>query len=83
MKYFVKTLNGGDNSIEYIQTNEYAQMNPNQILLAKGKSTINPITNTFDKKIINIDYLIKGPEDKFIPAGMTTEQFEYRLEMED
>ena len=62
MKYFVKTLNGGDNSIEYIQTNEYAQMNPNQILLAKGKSTINPITNTLDKKIINIDYLIKGPE---------------------
>lgn len=83
LKYFVKTLNGGDSSIEYIQANEYAPMNQNQILLAKGKSTINPITNTLDKKIVNIDYLVKGPEDRFIPAGTTTEQFEYRLETED
>jgi hypothetical protein len=83
LRYFVKTLNGGDNSIEYIQSNEYIAMNQNQILIAKGKSTINQNTNSLDKKIINIDYLVKGPEDRFIPSGSTTEQFEYILETED
>lgn len=83
LRYFVKTLNGGDSSIEYMTTNEYIPMTQNQILLAKGKSTINQMSNSLDKKIINIDYMVKGPEDRFIPAGSTTEQFEYVLETED
>ena len=83
LRYFVKTVNGSDGSVECLQSNEYIQMTPNQILLAKGKSTINQNTNSLDKKIVNIDYLVKGPEDNFIPAGTTTEQFEYILETED
>jgi len=83
LKYFVKTINSSDNSVECINTTEYIPMSQTQILIAKGKSTINQATNSLDKKIVNIDYLVKGPEDSFIPAGTTTEQFEYVLETED
>lgn len=82
IKTFVKVI-GGDNSINCNMTNDYIPIENNLILLASGKATINNNINTLDKKIINIDYLIKGPEDRFIPAGSQTEEFEYRLETED
>lgn len=78
----VKVL-GGDNSINCITTNEYIPMTNNPILLASGKATINQNTNSLERKLINIDYLVKGPENNFIPAGSVTEAFEYRLQTED
>lgn len=82
LKTFVKVI-GGDSSIDCNMTNDYIPMENNLILLATGKATINDRMNTLDKKIINIDYLIKGPEDKFIPAGSQREEFEYRLQTEE
>lgn len=83
LKYFVKVLAGNDSNINYNQTDEYIAMQTTPILLASGKSTINQIANILEKKPLNIDYMIKGPEDNFIPAGSKTEEFEYRLETED
>lgn len=80
--YFVKVM-GGDSSINSIATNEYIPLTQNPILLASGKSTINSAMNCLEKKLINIDYMIKGPEDKFVPAGSRSEEFEYRLETEN
>lgn len=82
LSYSVKVL-GGDQSINFNMTNEYIPMNENAILLASGKSTINEAMNCLDKKLINIDYQVKGPEDKFISSGSRSEDFEYRLETED
>lgn len=81
LSYFVKVL-GGDQSINYNQTPQYIPMTNNPILLASGKATINNVMNCLDKKLINIDYMIKGPENEFIPAGSRSEEFEYRLETE-
>jgi len=82
LKYFVKVL-GGDYSINCNQSHEFMPLQESPILLASGKSTINQLANKLDKKLINIDYMIKGPADKFIPAGSRSEDFEYRLETED
>ena len=82
LSYFVRVL-GGDQSVKCNATNEYIAMTDNSILLASGKSTINDVTSCLNKKLINIDYMIKGPENKFIPAGSCSEEFEYRLETED
>jgi len=82
LSYFVKVL-GGEQSVNCNMTNEYIPLKENQILLASGKATINDSMNCLDKKLINIDYQIKGPEDKFISSGSRSEEFEYRLETED
>ncbi len=82
LTYFVKVL-GGDSSVICNLTNEYMNLSENQILLASGKATVNDSLNCLDKKIINIDYLVKGPDDHFIPAGSRSEEFEYRLETEN
>jgi len=82
LSYSVKVL-GGDQAINFNTTNEYIPMNENPILLASGKSTINDTMNCLDKKLINIDYQVKGPDDKFISSGSKSEDFEYRLETED
>lgn len=74
---------GGDNSINCNTTNEYIPMTNNPILIASGKATINQNTTSLERKLINIDYLVKGPENKFIPAGLVAEEFEYRLQTED
>lgn len=82
-RYFVKVLPSGDSSITCNSTNEYIAMQETPLLLATGKSTINEIMNVLEQKLINVDYMIKGPEDKFIPAGSKSEEFEYRLETEN
>jgi len=82
LSYSVKVL-GGDQAINFNVTNEYILMNENSILLASGKSTINEAMNCLDKKLVNIDYQVKGPDDKFISSGSRSEDFEYRLETED
>ena len=82
LDYFFKVL-GGDQSINCNMTNEYIHMTEDPILVATGKSTINDSMNCLEKKLINIDYQIKGPQDKFIPAGSRSEEFEYSLETED
>ena len=82
IKTFVKTL-GGDSSISCNTTNEYISINGNPILLASGKATINNYSNLLDKKLINIDYMVRGPKDKFIPAGSYNEELEYLLQTED
>jgi len=82
ISYFVKVL-GGDQAVNYNMTNEFIPMKEAPILLASGKSTINDSMNCLDKKLVNIDYQIKGPEEEFIPAGTRSEEFEYRLETED
>jgi hypothetical protein len=83
IRYFFKVMGASDNTITTNQTAEFIPMQDNQIFVASGKSTINTATNTLDKKAININYQVKGPEDRFIPAGTKTEEFEYRLETED
>ncbi len=83
LKYFVKVLGGTDSTLTYNQTNEYIPLQNTPIFLASGKSTINQMANTLEKKLLNIDYMVKGPEDNFIPAGSRSEEFEYRLETED
>jgi hypothetical protein len=82
-KYFVKILPSGDSSINCNSTNEYIAMQESPILLASGKATINQMMSTLDKKLLNIDYKIQGPENNFIPAGSKSEEFEYRLETEN
>lgn len=82
LTYFVRVL-GGDSSINCNTTADYVQLSEKSILLASGKATINDMMNNLEKKIINIDYLIKGPENRFISAGSRSEEFEYRLETED
>ena len=82
LKYFMKVLGGGDDTMCLNQASEYIPITDLPILIASGKSTINTMMNTLEKKIINIDYMVKGPEDTFIPAGSKTEEFEYRLETE-
>lgn len=82
LNYFVKVL-GGDQTINCNNSNGYVQITENPLLLATGKATINDVMNCLDRKLINIDYMIKGPENKFISAGEKTEEFEYRLETED
>lgn len=82
LTYFFKVL-GGDQSVNCNMTNEYIHLTETPILIASGKCTINDVMNCLDKKLINIDYQIKGPEDKFIPAGSRSEEFEYSLETDD
>lgn len=82
LTYFVRVL-GGDSAINCNLTVDYIQLSEKSVLLASGKATINEVMNNLDKKTINIDYLIKGPENKFISAGSRSEEFEYRLETED
>lgn len=82
LNYFVKVL-GGDQSVNCNTTNEYLHMTETPLLLATGKSTINDAMNCLDKKLINIDYQVKGPEDRFMPAGSRSEEFEYSLETND
>lgn len=82
LNYFVKVI-GGDQDINCNITNEYVSITENPILLASGKATINDMMNCLDRKLINIDYMVKGPENKFISAGVKTEDFEYRLETEN
>lgn len=81
LNYFVKVL-GGDQSINCNAIDEYIPLVDAPILLATGKATINEMMNCLDRKLINIDYMIKGPDNKFISAGTRTEEFEYRLETE-
>jgi len=62
LSYFIKVL-GGDQSVNCNATNEYIHMTENPLLVATGKCTINDSMNCLDKKLINIDYQIKGPDD--------------------
>lgn len=78
----VKVL-GSDNSVSCNNNYDYMLMNETPILLASGKSTINDCANCLDKKLIYVDYLIKGPENKILPPGSNFEEFEYRLETEN
>lgn len=80
--YFVRVL-GADPAIKCNCAADYSVLNDNPILLASGKATINDTMNKLDKRFINIDFLIKGPENKIIPAGSCTEEFEYKLETEN
>lgn len=80
--YLVKVL-GADPAIKCNSCGDYVLLNDNPVLLASGKATINDTMNKLDKMFINIDYLIKGPEDKIVPAGSCTEEFEYKLETEN
>lgn len=83
LKYFVKVLGSGDNTVTCNQTSEYFPLQQDiPVLIASGKATINQNTSSLDKKIINVDYMVRGPENTFIPAGSKTEEFEYRLETE-
>lgn len=81
LSYFIRVL-GGDQSISCNASNDYTLLTENPMLIASGKATINEMMNCLDRKLINIDYMVKGPEDKFISAGAKTEEFEYRLETE-
>lgn len=82
LRYFMKVL-GGDPSINYNLTSDYIPITENTIFIASGKATTNNTLNYLDKKLINIDYMVKGPEDKFIKAGSKSTEFEYRLETEN
>lgn len=82
LDYFIKVL-GGDQSVNCNVTSEYIHMTESPVLVATGKCTINDSMNCLDKKLINIDYQVKGPADKFIPAGSRSEEFEYSLETQD
>lgn len=83
LQYFIKILNSSDQSIEYKQKNEYIPLKKDPVLLASGNLTVNKMANNLEKKLINVDYMVKGPEDDYIPAGSFVEEIEYKLEMED
>lgn len=80
--YLVKVL-GADPSIKCNSSGDYVLLNDNSVLLASGKATTNDTMNRLDKRFINIDYMIKSPENKIVPAGSCTEEFEYKLETEN
>lgn len=82
INYYFKVL-GGDSSITLNSTNDYIFLNSTPILVASGKSTINESMNYLDRKLINIDYKVKGPENDLLPVGSFSEDFEYRLVTED
>lgn len=83
LKYLFKVLPSTDSLVECIPSLEYRPVKQEKVLIAKGKATINPMTNNLEKKIVNIDYMVRGPEDKYIPSGSSTDEFEYILESED
>lgn len=82
LKYYFKVI-GGDSTISLNKSSEYVFLNYNPILVASGKSTINTAMNCLDKKLITMGYMIKGPEQDFIPVGSYSDDIEYRLETED
>jgi hypothetical protein len=82
LTYSVKPLYA-DNSINLNQANDYTLMKDNSVLLASGKATFNDSIQSLDKKLINIDYMVKGPDNSFIPAGRQSEDFQYILQTED
>jgi len=82
LSYFVRVL-GGDYSVNCNTTNEYVPISETPILLASGKSTTNEMMGCLDKRLISIDYQVKGPDDRLIKAGSRSEDFEYRLETEN
>lgn len=82
LKYFVRVMSG-DRTINCRLNNEHILIGTTPILLASGPSTINSSINSLDKKLIHVDYMIRGPTDKFIKAGSTSNEFEYRLETEN
>ena len=68
-RYFVKVLPSADSAISCNSTNEFILLQNTPLLLAMGKSTINDAIKSLDRKLINVDYMINGPEYSFIPAG--------------
>lgn len=82
INYYFKTL-GGDSSVSLNSTNDYIFLNSIPILVASGKSTICESMNCLDRKLINVDYKVKGPENDLLPVGSFSEDFEYRLVTED
>lgn len=80
--YYTKPLSA-DNSITLNNTDIYTKMDNNTYLIARGSATFNNFTNTLDKKIINMDYMVKGPEDDFLQVGSESNDFQYILETED
>ena len=82
LTYFYRVL-GGDSSVNCNLTNDYVLLSDIPVLIASGKSTIDAGMNCLTKKMVNIDYKIKGPEGQFIKAGTKTTQLEYRLETEN
>lgn len=74
---------GADKAVNYNRA-EYVELADNNlVLVASGKATFNDVANILDKKIINIDYIVKGPENQIMKAGSRLKEFEYRLETED
>lgn len=82
LSYSVKPIYA-DNSINLNQTGDYILMKDNSVLLATGKATFNDAMQCLDKRLINIDYMVKGPDNSFIPAGRQSEDFQYILQTED
>lgn len=82
LKYFMRVIGSGDDSMTLNQSSEYIPITDVPVLIASGKSTINQVMNLLEKKMINIDYMVKGPNDTFIPSGSKTKEFEYKLETE-
>lgn len=82
LKYSMRIL-GSDPAINCNLKGDFTQISENPILIASGKATFNDSMRTLDKKIINVDYLVKGPDNEYIPAGTYSTNFEYKLETED
>lgn len=82
LRYAVKVM-GGDSTVNCNVSGDYIPINQNQILIASGKATFNDAMNCLDKKLINIDYLVKSPENKLLKSGSYSVDFEYKLETED
>src|SRR5574344_1628553 len=83
LTYYIKPI-FADTSVKLHQSSEYIPLKDSEsILIASGKATFNDTLKTLDKRIINTDYLVKGPNDKYIEAGKKFENFQYILETED
>lgn len=83
LKYLLKVI-GEDSSINYKNNTDYIPIFNNQkILLATGKATFNDSIQNLDKKLINIDYILKTPENEYLQPGNYTSDFEYKLETEE
>lgn len=83
INYYYKIVGVSDSDIKYTNCGEYIPMQDSKVMIAQGKSTLDENTNQLVKKIINMDYMVKGPEGNIIPAGTISTDFEYILESEE
>lgn len=78
---YIKTMTS-DSSIKLDNASGYTKMDTNTYLIASGKATFNDTTRILDKKFITMDYMVKGPDNEFLPVGSESDNIQYILETE-